>query len=56
MSQALSHFVSDATNVPGRFNVFDYKQAKVIVDFGHNADAVKAIVEAVQIFPARRRS
>ena len=56
MCEALSHFVSDAQNVPGRFNVFDYKQAKVIVDFGHNADAVKAIVEAVNIFPANRRS
>jgi cyanophycin synthetase len=56
MCEALSHFVSDAQNVPGRFNVFDYKQAKVIVDFGHNADAVKAIVEAVNIFPAHRRS
>ena len=56
MCQALSHFVSDAQNVPGRFNVFDYKQAKVIVDFGHNADAVKAIVDAVNIFPATRRS
>lgn len=56
MCEALSHFVSDAQNVPGRFNVFDYKQAKVIVDFGHNADAVKAIVEAIHIFPANRRS
>jgi cyanophycin synthetase len=56
MCEALSHFVSDAQNVPGRFNVFDYKQAKVIVDFGHNADAVKAIVEAVNVFPAKRRS
>jgi cyanophycin synthetase len=56
MCEALSHFVSDAQNVPGRFNVFDYKQAKVIVDFGHNADAVKAIVEAIHIFPAHRRS
>ena len=56
MCEALSHFVSDAQSVPGRFNVFDYKQAKVIVDFGHNADAVKAIVEAIHIFPAHRRS
>jgi len=56
MCEALSHFVSDAQSVPGRFNVFDYKQAKVIVDFGHNADAVKAIVEAINIFPANRRS
>jgi len=56
MCEALSHFVSDAQSVPGRFNVFDYKRAKVIVDFGHNADAVKAIVEAINIFPANRRS
>jgi len=56
MCEALSHFVSDAQSVPGRFNVFDYKQAKVIVDFGHNADAVKAIAEAINVFPAKRRS
>jgi len=56
MCQALSHFVSDASNVPGRFNLFDYKGAQVIVDFGHNADAIKAIVNAIEVFPAKRRS
>ena len=56
MSQALSKFVSDASNVPGRFNMFDYKGAQVIVDFGHNADAIKAIVNAIEVFPAKRRS
>ena len=56
MLEALGQFVSDANNVPGRFNEFEYNNAKVIVDFGHNADAVKAIVEAVDIFPAKRRS
>jgi cyanophycin synthetase len=56
MCQALSNFVSDASNVPGRFNLFDYKGAQVIVDFGHNADAIKAIVNAIEAFPAKRRS
>ena len=42
--------------VPGRFNVFDYKGATVIADYGHNPDAIKALVQAVTNLPAQRRS
>ncbi|MDQ3271989.1 MAG: cyanophycin synthetase, partial [Pseudomonadota bacterium] len=55
----LASFVSDASNAPGRFNVMDYKGATVIADYGHNPDAMRALVAAVDAMPAdkgQRRS
>ena len=54
--KGLATFVSDIQGVPGRFNVFDYKGATVIADYGHNPDAIKALVQAVTNLPAQRRS
>ena len=54
--KGLATFVSDSHAVPGRFNVFDYKGATVIADYGHNPDAIKALVQAVTNLPAQRRS
>jgi cyanophycin synthetase len=54
--KGLASFVSDAQAVPGRFNVFDFKGATVIADYGHNPDAIKALVQAVSNLPAQRRS
>jgi cyanophycin synthetase len=54
--KGLASFVSDTQGVPGRFNVFDYKGATVIADYGHNPDAIKALVQAVTNLPAQRRS
>ena len=52
----LASFVNDADNAPGRFNVMDYRGATVIADYGHNPDAMRALVEAVQAMPAGQRS
>ncbi|MBN9096448.1 glutamate ligase domain-containing protein, partial [Pandoraea pnomenusa] len=52
----LATFVNDAGTAPGRFNVFDYKGATVIADYGHNPDAIAALTQAVETMPARRRS
>ena len=54
--KGLASFISDSQGVPGRFNVFDYKGATVIADYGHNPDAIKALVQAVTNLPAQRRS
>ena len=54
--QGLFTFVSDAHAVPGRFNLFDYKGATVIADYGHNPDAIQALSDAVRQMPASRRS
>ncbi|MBX3621746.1 MAG: cyanophycin synthetase [Rhizobacter sp.] len=52
----LASFVNDAHNAPGRFNVMDYRGATVIADYGHNPDAMRALVAAVDAMPAQRRS
>ncbi|MFN6960746.1 MAG: cyanophycin synthetase [Rhodocyclaceae bacterium] len=53
--RGLATFISDASTVPGRFNVFDYRGAKLIADYGHNPDAIRALVQAVDALPANRR-
>jgi len=55
ISQALSSFVSDANNVPGRFNLFTYRQATIIADYGHNPDAIAALSETISQMPAKKR-
>ncbi len=54
--RGLSGFVNDSDNAPGRFNVMDYRGATVIADYGHNPDAMRALVQAVEAMPARKRS
>ncbi|RCX11058.1 cyanophycin synthetase [Extensimonas vulgaris] len=54
--RGLSGFVNDTDNAPGRFNLMDYRGATVIADYGHNADAMRALVAAIDALPARRRS
>lgn len=54
--RGLASFVSDSASVPGRFNVMDYRGATVIADYGHNPDAMLALVQAVEAMPAKRRS
>ncbi len=54
--KGMATFVNDAATAPGRFNVFDYKGATLIADYGHNPDAILALVQAVESMPAKRRS
>jgi cyanophycin synthetase len=54
--QGLNSFESNARAVPGRFNLFDYKGATIIADYGHNPDAIQALTNAVLNMPARERS
>jgi cyanophycin synthetase len=51
----LGSFMNDAQTAPGRFNFFDYRGATLIADYGHNPDAIQALVKAVEKIPARRR-
>ena len=53
--RGLATFVSDAASVPGRFNVFELRGATVIADYGHNVDAMRALVAATASMPAQRR-
>lgn len=51
----LASFINDAKTAPGRFNYFDYRGAGVIADYGHNPDAILALVPAIESIPARKR-
>jgi cyanophycin synthetase len=55
MRAALASFEADVASVPGRFNRFNYNGATVIADYGHNPDAIAALVQAVEAMPAQRR-
>jgi len=52
----LKTFSNDSDNAPGRFNVFSYRGATVIADYGHNPDAIEALVRATEGMPGKRRS
>jgi cyanophycin synthetase len=52
---ALATFVNDSRTTPARWNVFSFAGATVVVDYGHNADALLALIEAISRFPHDRR-
>jgi cyanophycin synthetase len=54
--KGLANFSNDSHNAAGRFNLFKFRGATVIADYGHNPDAMLALVQAVQALPASRRS
>jgi cyanophycin synthetase len=51
----LAGFVNDVQSAPGRFNLFSYRGATLIADYGHNPDAINALVSAIDNMPAKRR-
>jgi cyanophycin synthetase len=53
--RGLATFVNDAATAPGRFNYFDYRGAAVIADYGHNPDAIQALIPAIESIPAKKR-
>lgn len=53
--RGLASFINDARTAPGRFNLFDYRGARLIADYGHNPDAIRALVQAIDNMPAKRR-
>jgi cyanophycin synthetase len=53
---ALAGFVNDAQRTPARFNLFSLAGATIVVDYGHNADALIALIDAISRFPHDRRS
>ncbi len=51
----LRTFQTDESTAPGRFNMFDVGGATVIVDYGHNPHAVKAVQQAIASLKPRRK-
>ena len=54
--RGLAGFISDSDTVPGRFNVMALRGATIVADYGHNPDAIQALIQAVEAMPAKRRS
>jgi len=52
----LGSFINDTQTAPGRFNLFTHRGATLIADYGHNPDAIRALVRAIDNMPANRRS
>jgi cyanophycin synthetase len=52
----LGGFINDTQSAPGRFNLFTHHGATLIADYGHNPDAIRALVRAIDSMPAKRRS
>ncbi|MDQ3930247.1 MAG: cyanophycin synthetase [Chloroflexota bacterium] len=50
----LRTFQADDHNAPGRFNMFNVGAARVIVDYGHNPHAMRAVQGAIQAMQPRR--
>ncbi len=56
MHAGLTTFLTDPTQCPGRWNLFRFNGATVILDYAHNASALEALVAALDTLPAQHRS
>lgn len=54
ISKGLKTFFPDATQNPGRFNVYNINNFKVVVDYGHNFEAFKSVIGAIKKMEAKR--
>lgn len=52
--RALSTFTTDTAMVPGRFNVSDVQGVELVLDYGHNPAALRALGEAVMSMGRRK--
>lgn len=53
--QALATFNSDPNTVPGRLNVFYHNNGTIIADYGHNPDAIGALIDSLQHMKCSKR-
>jgi cyanophycin synthetase len=54
IEKAMTSFYSDEIQNPGRFNVFNIKNYRIVVDYGHNIAGYRLIGEAVKRMGASR--
>ena len=52
--RGLSTFTSTKEDNPGRFNLFDVNGVRVVLDYGHNVDAYKTIIESLKAMKTSR--
>jgi cyanophycin synthetase len=53
--KTLKNFLPTPEENPGRSNLFQYKGATVILDFAHNVDGIRTLVETAKRMPAKRK-
>jgi cyanophycin synthetase len=51
----LESFSSNLDGSPGRFNIFEWGGATVIIDYGHNPSALKNVLDAMNNYTSKRR-
>lgn len=54
IERGLKTFLLDDKQNPGRFNVYDFKKFKVIVDYGHNIDGYTSVLKGLKKMDAAR--
>jgi cyanophycin synthetase len=54
IARALATFTTDTVMVPGRFNIREVNGVELILDYGHNTAALRALASAVQSLGRRR--
>ncbi|MGH7224470.1 MAG: Mur ligase family protein, partial [Gemmataceae bacterium] len=52
----LESFVADFEHTPGRFNLFEFNGATVILDYGHNTSSLASLLETFEPLPHKFRS
>lgn len=56
LRDGIETFGADVKTVPGRFNLLEINGATVVIDYGHNASSLKALIATLDQFPHARRS
>ncbi|MEW9082336.1 cyanophycin synthetase [Caldanaerobacter subterraneus] len=54
IAKGIKTFYSDTTHNPGRFNLFNIGSFRVLVDYGHNVEGIKKVIEAARKLDANR--
>ncbi|MGE5629990.1 MAG: cyanophycin synthetase [Caulobacteraceae bacterium] len=54
IKQGLSTFICDSAGNPGRFNIYDVNGIKVVLDYGHNIDGYRVVIDSLQRMKADR--
>jgi len=55
IAKSLETFIPSPTQTPGRLNIYDFKNCRVMVDFAHNLDAFKGIKEFLATIPSPQK-
>lgn len=55
MRMALETFIPSAAQTPGRMNIFEFKDFKVMIDFAHNAHGYRAVADFLSKVDATRK-